>query len=221
MRSNSGLSNGSSSSSRRRSSTLLTRPQQLLRRRVHELDPQRAVDHQHAARHGVENDLIVGHATGTPVTDYFLRNERDCSLRGQATTGPGRLASLRRRLAGAAPRLRVRLSTKLAVETGVPTCVALVVASGRGERFGGDRPKQYLPLAGKPLLRHCLERFCRHARIDRVRAVVHPDDAALYAAAAAGLDLLDPVRGRRDAAGFGTPGPGKPGGRPTTVGADP
>jgi 2-C-methyl-D-erythritol 4-phosphate cytidylyltransferase / 2-C-methyl-D-erythritol 2,4-cyclodiphosphate synthase len=129
------------------------------------------------------------------VTDYFLRNEPDCSLRGQATTDAGRLASLRRRLAGAPPHLRVRLSTKLAVETAVPTCVALVVASGRGERFGGDRPKQYLPLAGKPLLRHCLEQFCDHARIDRVRPVVHPDDAALYAAAAAGLDLLDPVAG--------------------------
>jgi 2-C-methyl-D-erythritol 4-phosphate cytidylyltransferase / 2-C-methyl-D-erythritol 2,4-cyclodiphosphate synthase len=77
----------------------------------------------------------------------------------------------------------------------VPRCVALVVASGRGERFGGDRPKQYLPLAGKPLLRHCLERFCRHPGIDRVRPVVHPDDAALYAGTAEGLDLLDPVPG--------------------------
>lgn len=77
----------------------------------------------------------------------------------------------------------------------MPTCVALVVASGRGERFGGDRPKQYLPLAGKPLLRHCLERFCRHPAIDGVRAVLHPDDAALYLAAAEGLELLDPVPG--------------------------
>jgi 2-C-methyl-D-erythritol 4-phosphate cytidylyltransferase/2-C-methyl-D-erythritol 2,4-cyclodiphosphate synthase len=77
----------------------------------------------------------------------------------------------------------------------LPTCVALVVASGRGERFRGDRPKQYVPLAGRPLLRHCLERFCRHPGIHRVRAVVHPDDATLYAAAADGLDLLDPVSG--------------------------
>jgi 2-C-methyl-D-erythritol 4-phosphate cytidylyltransferase/2-C-methyl-D-erythritol 2,4-cyclodiphosphate synthase len=77
----------------------------------------------------------------------------------------------------------------------LPTCVALVVASGRGARFGGDRPKQYLPLAGKPLLRRCLERFSRHPGIDRVRAVVHPDDATLYAAASAGLALLDPVPG--------------------------
>jgi 2-C-methyl-D-erythritol 4-phosphate cytidylyltransferase/2-C-methyl-D-erythritol 2,4-cyclodiphosphate synthase len=81
------------------------------------------------------------------------------------------------------------------METRMPNCVALVVASGRGERFGGERPKQYLPLAGRPVLRHCLERFCRHPGIDRVRAVIHPDDDALYAAAADGLDLLDPVPG--------------------------
>ena len=77
----------------------------------------------------------------------------------------------------------------------MPTCVALVVASGRGERFGGDRPKQYLPLAGKPLLRHALERLCRHPSIDGVRAVIHPDDASLYAAAAEGLEVLEPVPG--------------------------
>jgi 2-C-methyl-D-erythritol 4-phosphate cytidylyltransferase / 2-C-methyl-D-erythritol 2,4-cyclodiphosphate synthase len=81
------------------------------------------------------------------------------------------------------------------VEAGLPTCVALVVASGRGERFGGDRPKQYLPLAGKPLLRHALERFYQHPGVDAVRTVVHPDDAALYAALAEGLRLLDPVPG--------------------------
>jgi 2-C-methyl-D-erythritol 4-phosphate cytidylyltransferase/2-C-methyl-D-erythritol 2,4-cyclodiphosphate synthase len=75
------------------------------------------------------------------------------------------------------------------------TCVALVVASGRGSRFGGDRPKQYLPLAGKPLLRHCLERFCRHPGIDRVRTVIHPDDGALHAEAAQNLKVLEPVLG--------------------------
>ncbi len=75
------------------------------------------------------------------------------------------------------------------------TCVALVVASGRGVRFGGDRPKQYLPLAGKPLLRYCLERFCRHSRIDRVRTVMHSDDTAFYAEAAGNLEVLEPVLG--------------------------
>jgi 2-C-methyl-D-erythritol 4-phosphate cytidylyltransferase / 2-C-methyl-D-erythritol 2,4-cyclodiphosphate synthase len=74
-------------------------------------------------------------------------------------------------------------------------CVALVVASGRGVRFGGGRPKQYRHLAGGPVLRHCLERFASHPAIDAVRAVICPEDAADYARAAAGLPLLDPVAG--------------------------
>ena len=84
---------------------------------------------------------------------------------------------------------------QLAVETVLPTCVALVVASGRGERFGGDRPKQYLPLAGKPLLRHAWSASAGIRASTRVRAVIHPDDAALYAEAAGGLELLEPVPG--------------------------
>ena len=73
--------------------------------------------------------------------------------------------------------------------------VALVVAAGRGQRFGGELPKQYRVLAGKPLLRHCLERFLAHPRIDAVRVVTSPEDAALYLSATAGLELLEPVAG--------------------------
>jgi 2-C-methyl-D-erythritol 4-phosphate cytidylyltransferase/2-C-methyl-D-erythritol 2,4-cyclodiphosphate synthase len=74
-------------------------------------------------------------------------------------------------------------------------CVVLVVAAGRGTRAGGDLPKQYRELGGRAVLRWSLERFRRHPRIDAVRAVIHPDDRALYDAAAAGLDLLPPVHG--------------------------
>jgi len=73
--------------------------------------------------------------------------------------------------------------------------LALVVAAGRGERFGGGRPKQYADLAGRPLLRHSLSALARHPAIDGVRAVINPDDAALYEAAGAGLDLLPAVPG--------------------------
>ncbi len=74
-------------------------------------------------------------------------------------------------------------------------CVALIVASGRGQRFGAGRPKQYQPLAGQSVLRHGLERFCRHPRVGGVRAVIHPEDRELYDLAARGLDLLPPVEG--------------------------
>jgi len=76
-----------------------------------------------------------------------------------------------------------------------PDIAVLVVAAGRGSRFGAERPKQYLPLGGKPLLRHGLEAFAAHPRVDVLRAVIHPDDRPLYDEAAAGLDIAPPVAG--------------------------
>ena len=73
--------------------------------------------------------------------------------------------------------------------------VALVVAAGRGRRFGGDLPKQYQDLAGRPVLRHTLAALAVNPQIDAVRAVIHPDDVEFYGEAAAGLGLLDPVFG--------------------------
>jgi len=35
----------------------------------------------------------------------------------------------------------------------------IVPAAGSGSRFGGDIPKQFLALAGKPILQHVVERF--------------------------------------------------------------
>ena len=74
-------------------------------------------------------------------------------------------------------------------------CVALVVAAGRGQRFGGDIPKQYRMLGGQAVLRHALAAFAGHAEVDAVAAVIHPDDDARLREAAAGLDLLEPVVG--------------------------
>jgi len=73
--------------------------------------------------------------------------------------------------------------------------VALIVAAGRGSRFGGAAPKQYARLAGLPLLRHSLLAFAGHPKIDAVQAVIHPDDRDLFDAAAEGLKLLPPVDG--------------------------
>ncbi|WP_119165477.1 bifunctional 2-C-methyl-D-erythritol 4-phosphate cytidylyltransferase/2-C-methyl-D-erythritol 2,4-cyclodiphosphate synthase [Algihabitans albus] len=75
---------------------------------------------------------------------------------------------------------------------------AIVVAAGRGSRFGGGPPKQYTPLAGRPILTHALARLAAHPRIGAVRAVIHPEDETAYAEAAAGLDLMPPVHGGAD-----------------------
>ncbi|MEM9626232.1 MAG: bifunctional 2-C-methyl-D-erythritol 4-phosphate cytidylyltransferase/2-C-methyl-D-erythritol 2,4-cyclodiphosphate synthase [Pseudomonadota bacterium] len=74
-------------------------------------------------------------------------------------------------------------------------CIAIIVASGRGQRFGGSLPKQYVPLLGAPLLRHTLICFANHPDVTGVRVVIHPDDRDLYDEAAAGLGLMDPVSG--------------------------
>jgi 2-C-methyl-D-erythritol 4-phosphate cytidylyltransferase/2-C-methyl-D-erythritol 2,4-cyclodiphosphate synthase len=74
-------------------------------------------------------------------------------------------------------------------------CYALIVAAGRGSRLGGDVPKQYRPLGGQPVLRRTAAAFLGHPAVSGVRVVIHPDDAALYAEAVAGLALLAPVHG--------------------------
>ncbi|MDB5396856.1 MAG: ispDF [Rhodospirillales bacterium] len=61
------------------------------------------------------------------------------------------------------------------------TVTALIVAAGSGSRHGGDLPKQYQVLGGKPLLRHTVEAFLRHPGVDRVRVVIGQGHEALYA----------------------------------------
>lgn len=53
---------------------------------------------------------------------------------------------------------------------------ALVPAAGVGARMGADIPKQYLPLAGRPLLAHTLECLAGHPRIAGVVVVLGRDD---------------------------------------------
>src|SRR6188474_261620 len=76
-----------------------------------------------------------------------------------------------------------------------PSVAAVVVAAGRGVRAGGSLPKQYRELAGEPVIRSSLSLFAWHGQIGAVQAVIHPDDAGAYEAAAKGLRLLAPVLG--------------------------
>lgn len=75
------------------------------------------------------------------------------------------------------------------------SCIALVVAAGRGTRLDGALPKQYLALGGRPLLRHAIDALRFHRGVAQLRIVYQPDDQALYDAATVGLELLTPVVG--------------------------
>ena len=63
----------------------------------------------------------------------------------------------------------------------------LVVAAGRGLRLGGERPKQYLNCAGRPLIAHTLEALAAGWPFSAVTVAIHPDDRALYDEALAHL----------------------------------
>ena len=77
----------------------------------------------------------------------------------------------------------------------MPTCTALIVAGGRGSRFGGPLPKQYALFEGQPVLRRTLAVFRAAPGIDGIQVVIGPGDEAHYAAAVAGFDLPSPVEG--------------------------
>jgi len=51
---------------------------------------------------------------------------------------------------------------------GRQACWAVIPAAGGGTRMAADRPKQYLPLAGKTVIRHVLDRFSRHPAISGI-----------------------------------------------------
>ena len=54
------------------------------------------------------------------------------------------------------------------------TTAAIIVAAGRGTRMGGDLPKQWRPLAGRPVLATTIAAFA--ATVDHVVVAIHPDD---------------------------------------------
>jgi 2-C-methyl-D-erythritol 4-phosphate cytidylyltransferase len=58
-----------------------------------------------------------------------------------------------------------------------PRHFAIVPAAGSGSRMVAPRPKQYLPLLGKPLIHHSLAVLCAAPEIDRVFVVLSVGDA--------------------------------------------
>ncbi|MDP8299567.1 MAG: 2-C-methyl-D-erythritol 4-phosphate cytidylyltransferase [Candidatus Tantalella remota] len=53
--------------------------------------------------------------------------------------------------------------------------VGIILAGGTGERMGGELPKQFLELAGKPVIAHSIEAFDKSVLIDVIIIVCHAE----------------------------------------------
>ena len=69
------------------------------------------------------------------------------------------------------------------------------MAGGSGLRAGGERPKQYQLIGGKPMLWWTLNCFAAHPGVLYVQAVIGESHHDLYREATAGLNILPPVIG--------------------------
>jgi 2-C-methyl-D-erythritol 4-phosphate cytidylyltransferase len=58
----------------------------------------------------------------------------------------------------------------------MPKVFALVLAAGQGTRIGDAVPKQYIPIAGKPMMFHSIEALAAVARVERLFVVLAPLD---------------------------------------------
>jgi 2-C-methyl-D-erythritol 4-phosphate cytidylyltransferase len=71
---------------------------------------------------------------------------------------------------------------------------AIIVAAGSGSRFGGEIPKQFVEIAGAPVLIHTLAKFERCVTIDEIVVVVAPDRVAWFEAMLDGRVRRKPIR---------------------------
>lgn len=53
--------------------------------------------------------------------------------------------------------------------------VAIIVAGGTGARMGTDVPKQFLELAGRPIIAHTIEKFDNSSIVNEIVIVCHQD----------------------------------------------
>jgi len=75
--------------------------------------------------------------------------------------------------------------------------VATILAGGTGVRFGGEIPKQYTPVCGKPLLAYTLETFQSSTAIDFIQVVCRPEynETVRSMAVKYGIDKLKWITG--------------------------
>ena len=76
-----------------------------------------------------------------------------------------------------------------------PVVHALIPAAGKGKRFGGDTLKQYMPLAGRPVLRRAVDAVNHWPAIAGVTVVLAADDHLFDDAVGAHVDSVETAPG--------------------------
>jgi 2-C-methyl-D-erythritol 4-phosphate cytidylyltransferase len=93
----------------------------------------------------------------------------------------------------------MHLTSELIIESGMASgnpsnkrCHALLPTAGTGSRLGGDLPKQFRQLAGKPMVSHAIKAFMESSQIQSIWIGVSPgfiDNPILQTIAQAGADI--------------------------------
>jgi 2-C-methyl-D-erythritol 4-phosphate cytidylyltransferase/2-C-methyl-D-erythritol 2,4-cyclodiphosphate synthase len=75
------------------------------------------------------------------------------------------------------------------------TVAAVIVAGGSGLRAGGEKPKQYQLIGGRPVIWWTLKAFLDHPGVARVQPVIGEGHETMFAESTEGLDVPRPVIG--------------------------
>lgn len=79
-----------------------------------------------------------------------------------------------------------------------PEFHVIILAAGTGNRFGGETPKQYLPLNGKPVLRHSIDTFQSIKKCKSIQVVINEEHLNLYQNSVKNLNLPPPINGGKE-----------------------
>ncbi|NYT40095.1 bifunctional 2-C-methyl-D-erythritol 4-phosphate cytidylyltransferase/2-C-methyl-D-erythritol 2,4-cyclodiphosphate synthase [Sphingomonas sp. R-74633] len=80
---------------------------------------------------------------------------------------------------------------------------AIIVAAGSGTRAGGSVPKQFAPLAGKPMLKHSFDAMTSHPDVDTVLVVIGAGQEDALRAVLGDVDFLIGGATRRESVANG------------------
>ncbi len=84
-----------------------------------------------------------------------------------------------------------------------PRTAALIVAAGAGIRAGGALPKQFAPIAGRPMIAHAYQAFATHPGIDEVIVVIADGAQVLLREAIGDVRIVTGGPTRRDSVARG------------------